>query len=97
MNETTTNQTPQVLPFQIFSSLLKAQNEVTNPAKNAKGYGYKYATLDTILTLVKPILAKHGLGIYQHPVGPLRTIVLQSKLSCSMSLAKVWLSRPQYR
>ena len=69
MNETTTNQTPQVLPFQIFSSLLKAQNEVTNPAKNAKGYGYKYATLDTILTLVKPILAKHGLGIYQHPVG----------------------------
>lgn len=72
MNETNTNQDTQVLPFQIFSSLLEAQNELSNPAKNAKGYGYKYATLDTILTLVKPILAKHGLGIYQHPVGEIK-------------------------
>ena len=69
MNETNTNQnTPQVPNF-LFSSLLQAQNELSNPAKNAKGYGYKYATLDTILTLVKPVLAKYGLGIYQHPVG----------------------------
>jgi len=70
MNETNNND-PQVLPFQIYSSLLEAQNEISNPAKNAKGYGYKYATLDTILAAVKPVLAKHGLGVYQHPVGPI--------------------------
>lgn len=69
MNENNPNQnTPQVPNF-LFSSLLQAQNEISNPAKNAKGYGYKYATLDTILALVKPVLAKYGLGIYQHPVG----------------------------
>jgi hypothetical protein len=38
---------------------------LANPTKDTQGYGYKYATLDSLITLVKPILSKHGVGIYQ--------------------------------
>jgi hypothetical protein len=69
MNETNTNQNNTQAPFELYNSLLKAQAEIPNPEKGAKGYGYKYATLDSIIKVIKPILAKHGLGLYQFPVG----------------------------
>ena len=50
---------------QIASALVAAQSEFPSIAKNAQGYGYKYATLDDILTCVKPILQKNGLAIAQ--------------------------------
>lgn len=49
----------------IASALVAAQSEFPSIPKNAKGYGYKYATLDDILTIVKPILHKNGLAITQ--------------------------------
>ena len=65
-NQTNQNEVQEVpIPLHIFSALLAAQSELANPTKDAQGYGYKYATLDSILTLVKPILSKHNVGIYQ--------------------------------
>jgi len=71
MNETNPNQnTPQV-PNLLFSSLLQAQTHLANPKKDTKGYGYKYAQLDQIIEIVKPVLAQYGLGIIQSPNGPI--------------------------
>jgi hypothetical protein len=71
MNETNPNQnTPQV-PNLLFSSLLQAQTHLANPKKDTTGYGYKYAQLDQIIEIVKPVLAEYGLGIIQSPHGPI--------------------------
>lgn len=65
-NQTNQNEVQEVpIPLHIFAALLAAQSELANPTKDTQGYGYKYATLDSILALVKPILKKHGVGIYQ--------------------------------
>lgn len=43
--------------------------ELVNPVKDAKAdtgkYGYTYLTLDTLLDHVRPVLAKHGLALWQ--------------------------------
>ena len=53
----------------LLAALAKANTELTNPKKDAKAdagqYSYKYATLDSILAHVRPILAAHGLSIVQ--------------------------------
>lgn len=49
----------------LFSALVKAQLELKNPPKNKDGYNYKYASLDRIIDLTKPVLAKHGLCVVQ--------------------------------
>lgn len=53
-------------------ALSQFQGEVKNPANskkvNAGNFGYKYAPLDEVLNLVRPILSKHGLSVVQAPV-----------------------------
>lgn len=49
----------------IGPALVGAIAEIPSIEKNAQAYGYKYATLDDILTVVRPILKKHGLAIIQ--------------------------------
>lgn len=53
----------------IHAALVAAQSELSNPKKNqtakAGSYSYSYADLPTILDLVRPILAKHGLAVAQ--------------------------------
>lgn len=53
----------------LFSALVKAQLELKNPPKNKDGYGYKYATLDSIIERTKPILAQFGLCVVQTLAG----------------------------
>jgi hypothetical protein len=53
----------------LFSALVKAQVELKNPPKNKEGYGYKYATLDSIIEQTKPILQKYGLCVVQTLTG----------------------------
>ena len=52
---------------ELMAALVKAQGEMSNPLKSntaeAGKYSYQYADLATILDLVRPILAKHDLGI----------------------------------
>ena len=70
MNENTNQPTPQPTSL-LFGSLLQAQTHLANPKKDTTGYGYKYAQLDQIIEIVKPVLAEYGLGIIQSPHGPI--------------------------
>ena len=53
----------------VCAALVAAQADLRNPPKdktaNTGTYSYKYADLASILDLVRPILAKHGLAITQ--------------------------------
>ena len=60
----------------IFKALADFQQEVPVIKKNAQGYGYKFADLEQINEVIKPLLKKHGLG-YTQPLNgnQLKTIV----------------------
>lgn len=68
---------------QLFTALSAAQGEMTDPAKDltakiqsTKGsYDYKYSDLSSLLKIVRPIFAKHGLALLQFPVNPHRGAV----------------------
>ena len=53
----------------IAAALVAAQADLRNPGKdktaNTGTYSYRYADLASILDLVRPILAKHGLAVLQ--------------------------------
>ena len=68
MNETE-NQMAQAVQNHIFASLILAQADLANPKKDTQGYGYKYSSLDQVLAVIKPVLAEHDLGLFQHVVG----------------------------
>jgi hypothetical protein len=50
----------------ICQAFALAQKEFAPVKKNTKGYNYKYAQLDQILDMVRPVLSKHGLSISQY-------------------------------
>lgn len=56
-------------PAALFAALAAAQGEFPAIPKNKKGHGYNYAPMDTIQRLVRPVLAKHGLGFTQYMDG----------------------------
>lgn len=49
----------------ISVALNKTIAEVKDVAKTEEGFGYKYASLDNILKMIRPILAKNGLALIQ--------------------------------
>jgi hypothetical protein len=49
----------------LFKSLSEFQTEVPTIHKGTKGYGYSYASLPEIFTVINPLLKKHGLGFTQ--------------------------------
>jgi hypothetical protein len=51
---------------EIYSSIISAQAELTNPVKDTKGHNYKYAGLDQVITLLREVLPKHGLWFEQN-------------------------------
>ena len=63
------NKTPSVpaseISFaEIYSSFAQAQAELTNPRKTEQGYGYKFAGLPSVVTILK-VLNKYGLAYIQ--------------------------------
>ena len=64
-----TNKAQKIVPTHIFQCLQMVQNDLRNPTKDTEGHNYKYAQLDQILEILKPVLAKHDLGIMQSPSG----------------------------
>lgn len=52
---------------QLFGALVKARTEIATVNKDKAGYGYKYATLDNVLNMLKEVLPKYGLGFIQSP------------------------------
>lgn len=51
----------------LFSALIKARTEIETVVKDKDGYGYKYATLDNVISMLKGVLPKYGLGFAQFP------------------------------
>lgn len=49
----------------IYTALSAFQQECPVIHKGTEGYGYSYADLSTILGIINPLLAKHGLGFTQ--------------------------------
>jgi len=49
----------------IAKALAAAQGQMSDVQKNKQGYGYKYATLESILSMARPVLAKNKLSILQ--------------------------------
>lgn len=50
---------------ELYKALAAFQAEVPTIKKNATGYGYKFADLEEINNVIKPLLTKHGLGYIQ--------------------------------
>jgi len=60
----------------IYKALSDFQSEVPNIKKNSTGYGYKFADLDEINAIIKPLFKKYGLGYVQPIEGStIRTII----------------------
>lgn len=51
--------------MKIYSQLLEFQKKLRKVNKDAKGYGYNYASFDNVVETIKPELEKQGLG-YTH-------------------------------
>src|SRR5512139_1283444 len=49
----------------ISTALAAALGEMQDVAKRSQGYGYKYAALDAITAMARPVLARHGLAAIQ--------------------------------
>ncbi|MBO1583012.1 ERF family protein [Bacillus sp. XF8] len=67
---------------ELAKSLVKFNSEVTKIAKDADNPFFKnnYATLDTIIDEIRPILSKHGLSIMQIPSGDGQNVTLKTLL-----------------
>ena len=67
----------------IGPALVAAMAEIPAIPKNAQAYGYKYATLDDMLSAVKPVLSRHNLVLLQPLSGDgLETIIMHSSGQC---------------
>ncbi|OOR23198.1 ERF family protein [Bacillus wiedmannii] len=66
----------------LAKSLVLFNSEVTKIAKDADNPFFKnnYATLDTIIDEIRPILSKHGLSIMQIPSGDGQNVTLKTLL-----------------
>lgn len=51
---------------ELAAAMSKLQSEIRDAEKDNQGYGYKYADLGTVLSLIRPLLAKNGLSFQQH-------------------------------
>ena len=49
----------------LYKGLASFQQDVPTIKKNASGYGYKFADLEEITKVIKPLMKKHGLGYTQ--------------------------------
>jgi len=65
---------------ELYKALAGFQQDVPTIFKNAKGYSYTFADLGEINDVIKPILAKHGLGYAQPLVGTtVKTIIFHAE------------------
>ena len=63
-NKTLSVSATQISSKEVYSAFVKAQAELTNPRKTEQGYGYKFAGLPSVVTILK-VLNKHGLAYIQ--------------------------------
>lgn len=51
----------------LFSALIKARTDIETVVKDRAGYGYNYATLDNVISMLKKVLPNYDLGFAQFP------------------------------
>lgn len=66
----------------LATALAQFQGEIKNPSNNSDNpfFKSKYASLDTVLNTVRPILSKYGLSIIQAPSGDGEHIIVATTL-----------------
>jgi hypothetical protein len=70
----------------LFKALSDFQQEVPVIHKDTQGFGYTYADLPRIFTIINPLLKKHGLGFTQPIIGSvIQTIVFHVESGESIS------------
>ena len=67
----------------IYKALIEAAPEIRAIPKSKSGYDYKYATLDSLIEMLRSVLPKHGLWFVQSPTDcddgiTLRTTIIHS-------------------
>lgn len=67
----------------LMKDLVQMQAELPTMPKDASGYGYKYTSLDTIVSTIKPIMAKHNLAFMQS-VGGLENVTITTRIFNAM-------------
>ena len=70
---------------EISNALAKVQAEVKDLKKDKQGYGYKYATLESLTSMARPILAKYGVSIINsHGFNPENnTFTVKTRAMCN--------------
>lgn len=51
----------------LFKAMIAAAPEISSIGKSKQAYGYKYATLDSLIDMLRSVLPKHGLWYVQMP------------------------------
>jgi hypothetical protein len=63
-NKTPSIPAPEISFAEIYTAFAQAQAELVNPRKTEQGYGYKFAGLPSVVTILK-VLNKYGLAYIQ--------------------------------
>lgn len=64
----------------IFKAHIEMQSDLRTIGKDSKGYGYKYASFDSIVEYLRPILSKHNLGFIQSSTNESERIGVTTRL-----------------
>lgn len=68
---------------ELIKAMINAAPEISSIGKSKQAYGYKYATLDSLIDMLRSVLPKHGLWFMQIPTradnkSALSTMVIHS-------------------
>lgn len=66
-NHTPVQENPKNCP-NLYASLAATQGALSNPKNDTEGYNYKYATLDQIIDIIRPVMSSNGLCYIQNPI-----------------------------
>lgn len=65
---------------ELYKAIAKVQQEVGSIQKDSKGYAYSYASLDTIVETITPLMSKYKLGFSQPLDGhKIKTIIFHTE------------------
>lgn len=63
---------------ELAKALCKIQAEIKDAEKDTSGYGYKYADLSQVLSIIRPLASKYGVTYTQHPINDGENICVET-------------------
>lgn len=64
----------------LFAALIECAPEIQSISKSKQAYGYKYATLDSLIDMLRSVLPKHGVWFTQMPTRKEHTSTLTTRV-----------------